>query len=312
LTHPLRAVPSVPASDLESYLAPFTRYLRSEDIVQGTIDKYCLAVRQLAEYLTDQGYSTAVVSIQKTHLRDYITHVLDNHKSATANTKFYALKAFFNYLVEDEEIRWHPMDGMSPPPAPAPEVPVLAEDVIGALLKTCKSNSFEDRRDAALIMMLLDTGCRVSELANLELDDVADGAARVMGKGRKPRSVFYGVTTARVLDRYLRARDRHKDARYTEALWVGKRGPMTRFGIRDVLERRCDAAGVGRVHPHQFRHTFAHAWLADGGNETDLMRLTGWSSRSMLSRYAASAADARAADSYRRRQSPADKLKGSK
>ncbi len=312
MSAPLRAVPSVPASDLESYLAPFTRYLRSEDIVQGTIDKYCLAVKQLRAFLAENGLPTAAAEVQKPHLRDYMTAVLEAHKSATANTKFYALKAFFNYLVEDEEVRWHPMEGMSPPPAPAPEVPVLAEDVIGALLKTCKSNSFEDRRDAALIMMLLDTGCRVSELSNLELDDVADGAARVMGKGRKPRSVFYGSSTARVLDRYLRARDRHKDAPYTEALWLGKRGPMTRFGIRDVLERRCDAAGVGRVHPHQFRHTFAHQWLADGGNETDLMRLTGWSSRSMLSRYAASAADARAAESYRRRQSPADKLRGGK
>ncbi len=312
MTQPLRAVPAGPASDIDTFIGPFTRYLKSEDIVQGTIDKYCLAVRQLRDFLVAGGYPTAVAEIQKAHLRDYITSVLAEWKSATANTKFYGLKTFFNYLVEDEEIRWHPMDGMTAPPAPAPEVPVLDDAVISAMLKTCKTNSFEDRRDAAIIMTLLDTGGRVSELTALTLEDIGDGAARVMGKGRKPRTVFYGVTTARVLDRYLRARDRHKDARYTDRLWLGKRGPMTRFGIRDVLEKRCDLAGVDRVHPHQFRHTFAHSWLADGGQETDLMRLTGWSSRSMLSRYAASAADARAADSYRKRQSPADKLKGTK
>jgi site-specific recombinase XerD len=311
VTQPLRAVrpvPAAPASDLASYMAPFVRYLRSQDIVQGTIDKYCLAVRQLGEFLTESGYSTSVVEIQKSHLQEYMVATLAAWKSATANTKFYGLKTFFNYLLEDEEIRWHPMAGMSAPPAPAPEVPILAEETISAMLKTCKGNAFEDRRDAAIIMMLLDTGGRVSEVTNLTVSDIGDGAAHVMGKGRKPRTVFYGVTAARALDRYLRARDRHKDAAYTDQLWLGKRGPMTRYGIRDVLERRSDQAGVDRVHPHQFRHTFAHQWLAEGGQETDLMRLTGWSSRSMLSRYAASAADARAADSYRKRQSPADRL----
>lgn len=312
MTQPLRAVPAASPNDLASYMAPFTRYLRAQDIVQGTIDKYCLAVRQLGDFLELHGYSTSVVEIQKSHLQEYMVSVLAAWKSTTANTKFYGLKTFFNYLLEDEEIRWHPMQGMSAPPAPAPEVPVLSNDVIDALLKTCKSPSFEDRRDAALIMLLLDTGGRVSEVTNLTLADIGDGAARVMGKGRKPRTVFYGVTAARALDRYLRARDRHKDARYTDALWLGKRGVMTRFGIRDVLERRSDMAGVSRVHAHQFRHTFAHSWLADGGQETDLMRLTGWSSRSMLQRYAASAADERAAESYRKRQSPADKLRGGK
>lgn len=308
MTQPLRAVPASPASDIESYLAPFTRYLRSEDIVQGTIDKYVTAVKQLAAFLAERGESTTVAEIQKPQLREFMAYALETWKSSTANTKFYSVKCFFNFLVEDEEIRWHPMEGMDPPPAPAPEVPVLSNDAITAMIKTCKTNQFDDRRDAALIMMLLDTGGRVSEVAGISLDDLGDGAARVMGKGRKPRTVFYGSTTARVLDRYLRARDRHPHAA-DAALWLGKRGQMTRSGIADVLNRRAALAGIGHVHPHQFRHTFAHAWLADGGHETDLMRLTGWSSRSMLSRYAASAADARAAESYKKRQSPADRLK---
>jgi integrase len=67
-----------------------------------------------------------------------------------------------------------------------------------------------------------------------------------------------------------------------------------------MLERRGLQAGIGRIHPHQLRHTAAHAWKAAGGSEDDMMRLFGWKSRQMISRYAASTADAWARDAHRR------------
>jgi integrase len=67
-----------------------------------------------------------------------------------------------------------------------------------------------------------------------------------------------------------------------------------------MLERRADAAGIGHLHAHQFRRTFAHQWWAAGGGDDDLMRLTGWRPREMLARYGASVADELARDAHRR------------
>jgi site-specific recombinase XerD len=87
------------------------------------------------------------------------------------------------------------------------------------------------------------------------------------------RAARHGHAGGRVGDalrRYLRERARNPAASRTDAVWIGRKGTMTDSGVRQMLERRCNDSGLDPTHPHQFRHTMAHRWLAVGGQETGL------------------------------------------
>ena len=198
------------------------------------------------------------------------------------------------------EIDRTPMDRTKPPIVPEKPIPVVTDQNVKTLFASCQGKDFVTQRDTAIIRVLFDTGARLSEVANLAVTDI-DFDMRlihVFGKGRRSRAIPFGPKTGRALLRYLRVRAHHAQADTTH-LWLGLRGPLTGEGIKQMLKRRGQEAGVPHLHAHRFRHTLAHMWQLNAGNETDLMRIMGWKSREMLARYGASAADQRAHASAR-------------
>lgn len=110
----------------------------------------------------------------------------------------------------------------------------------------------------ALLRLLYDTGMRRGECANLKVEDIdwERDVVTVFGKGRRIRACPFGKQAATALDRYLRLRARH--AHGDEPwLWLGKRGRLLDSAILQVVRRRSREAGLGKLHPHLFRHVLS-------------------------------------------------------
>ncbi|GAA5153890.1 tyrosine recombinase XerC [Nocardioides marinquilinus] len=285
---------------LQDLAASFARHLRAERKAARTVVIYGQSVRFFSDWLEAQGRPATLDELTRSALREWLAQLNEVNSAATVKTRYRGMYRFCGWLIDEDEITTNPLDGINLDPPPMKPVPVLSDDELTAILKACTGKTFNDRRDEAIVRLLLDCGLRVSELCGLSVDvDLNGGTAMVLGKGDKPRAIYFGARTTVALDRYLRQRRSHRWAHLPQ-LFLTQRGALSPDGARDRIKLRGNQAGIPDLHPHRFRHTWAHDFLVSGGQERDLKRLAGWSSDAMLERYGNSAADARAKAAARR------------
>lgn len=299
---------------MDELLSSWARSLRARARSEATIDAYVTDLRSLDVWLRARGLS--LVDATRRLLEEFLAELREQGKApATIARRYRSFQQFFKWALDEDEIPADPMAKMRPPKVPVQPPPIIPTADLLKLLASCDTPrggpgrakptsdklTFENKRDRALILMLATTGIRSGELMGLtrESIDLNSSTFTVMGKGGRARIVALMPKPADALDKYLRARRRHARAALP-ALWLGDRGALTDSGLRQMLERRSDDAGIGHVHPHLFRHRFAHEAKSRGMTDGDLMSIAGWNSPQMLHRYGASAAAERARDAHRR------------
>jgi site-specific recombinase XerD len=305
---PASAAHSTAPDDVVTLVASWRRSLAARRSSPRTIATYTTAAEQLATFLAAAGMPTQVGNIRREHVEAWITDLLARRAATTAHNRFRGAQAFFGWALEEGEIRESPMARMKPPRLPEAPPPVLREPELRAILAGCeRDKTWLGRRDEAILRVFMDTGARRAEVLGLRLEDIDldRGVLSVTGKGSRTRLVAIGDATIRALDRYIRLRAR-KPGADAPWLWLGRKGQLGETGMAGLIRLRGAAAGLA-VHPHLFRHAYAHSMLSAGMQESDLMAVAGWRSRDMLTRYAASTRQERALKSARA-LSPVDRL----
>ncbi|MFC1914716.1 tyrosine-type recombinase/integrase [Chloroflexota bacterium] len=228
--------------------------------------------------------------------------------AATVNLYYRVLNSFFNWLKQEDLISENPMDKIKTPKFEKKVIQALTPKEVKALLDQCSAKSTLSVRNRAILMMLLDTGLRVSELVNLKLDDVDMKTGSVMvvnGKGGKQRIVRIGIKAQKTLWRYITIWRRGGN----EMLFLNRCGdPLDIRGVTLMVRRIGQKARVNSVHVHRLRHTFAISFLRAGGDVFSLQYLLGHSTLQMTQRYLQSL-NADDAMNAHRRFSPMDNLK---
>jgi site-specific recombinase XerD len=299
-------VASVPYTQL---VLSWERSLKAANLSDQTIYHYLTSAWALGAFLSRMGMPQEVEHLTREHVEAFLSDLRDlGRKSNTLLGRYAGLRQFFRWLLEEGEITASPMEHMRPPKLDDTDPPIMTAEMVQKLLKACAGTDFEARRDSAMVRVLIDTGMRAGALAGILLADVSldEQTVLIHSKGRKTRTVPYGVKAAAALDRYLRIRPRHLRADDAH-LWIAKFGGLTYGGIHGILNRRAQAAGIGHIHQHMFRHGFADMWLASGGQESDLMSIGGWEDASVMRRYGRLRKDARAREAHKR-LSPGDRL----
>lgn len=283
-----RAVPSlyhlIAGPDLSGQLETFLVTCQTDGLSPATLKYYQYQIGtfvtfcQQSNIIQPQGVTPMLIRL-------FLLERLKKNKASSVHDYFRAIKRFFNWLVAEGILDKSPMQGIKPPKVQREVIRPFSERDIANLLTVTSRDDFLSVRNRAILLVLLDTGIRLRELAGMHWRDVDryHNTIIVMGKGGKERTVSIGKATARALSRYFRMRPAEP-----AELWLSEeRHPMTRDGLQMTIKVMCRRAEItdAKCGPHTFRHTAAITCLRNGMGEFVLQIMLGHADLRMTRRY---------------------------
>lgn len=273
-TDPVRSLTS--AIGLRAALEAFCAGKAAEGLSPRSIVWYRMIGERLVRHF---GAERPVDAITPPELRAWLVELRATLSPMSVAGYVRGLRALGNWLANDGLAAARALRALANPRVPRRVIEPLSDADLRRLL------AHAGERDAAIVLLLLDTGLRVSEVVGIRLGDLRrDGGIKVTGKGDAERIVPVGGAARRAVGAYLAARGPGAPG---ERLFLNQAdAALTPSGISQLLRRLRRRAGVSaRCNPHSFRHTFAHNYLVNGGDALTLQRILGHSSFEMVKRY---------------------------
>ncbi len=254
---------------LPSLVERFIAYLKSQGKSAFTIVAYKKDLEQFSGYLTSKEIND-VREVKKDHIDGFINKLIaDNYTKKSASRKLNSIRTFFRYLKNEQIIEQNPSLDVSHPKYVQSPPRIFSKLEYRALRDFAK----EDPRTYALVEILLQTGIKIGELANLHLPDIGDGSLHVRIYGKTPeRSVPLNKAVKKALDEYLKKREKSGD----DHVFITRTGhPLLIRNIRQIITRCFREVGIENATVNDLRNTFIAHQLMNGAPVEYIAKLVG-------------------------------------
>ena len=262
---------------MDDLIDEYINYIYIEKkLSNNTKDAYKRDLISFSNYLSNKDIS----KINSSDIKSYIKHLNDiKDKDRTIARKIVSVRTFFDYLMMNKIIKENPCEKIESPKLRKSLPKVLSIEDVNKLL-SLKANTPLEYRNKAMIELMYDAGLRVSELVNLEVNNInlKDCYVRCFGKGKKERIVPLGDIAIEVLDKYINIyRDSLLKGYFTDKLFISSYGKgITRQGFFKILKSEAKKAGITKeFSPHTLRHSFATHLLEYGADLSSISELLG-------------------------------------
>jgi integrase/recombinase XerD len=245
----------------------------------NTLSAYRSDLNKFALWLQQQKID--LIKVQSKDILDYLA-LPDSKSARTVARRLSSLRRLFEYLLREDQIKENPVSNVDAPRLGRSLPKSLTESEVEALLEAPDTEDMLGLRDKCMLELLYATGLRVSELVNLNVQQVnlRQGVVRVTGKGNKERLVPLGEEATEWLSRYISsARNEILNNVMTDALFPSKRcKAMTRQTFWHMIKRYTVKAGINKtLSPHVLRHAFATHLINHGADLRVVQMLLGHS-----------------------------------